>query len=102
VPPGIFQGRPWPAPGEPLWHDDDRAWALALALEEANDCPSCGWPLDETTDPDTEERWRTAIVRCHRCTAREVAGHQHGQSPGIQPGFLVRTTLTGPRPEPKV
>lgn len=79
-------------PGEPLWNDDDRSWALALLAEEAEECPSCGGALEETTDPENEQRYRSSIVRCHRCTEQLSAAHAHHESKAA-PGFLVRTDL---------
>ena len=35
--------------GEPLWLEDDRAWAIALLQVEAETCRGCGHPLSETT-----------------------------------------------------
>ena len=35
--------------GEPLWLEDDRAWAMALLEVEADTCSGCGNPLSETT-----------------------------------------------------
>lgn len=46
MPRSIFLGRPWPNPGEPLFLDEDTAWAVALAEEERDACPSCGMPKD--------------------------------------------------------
>ncbi|MFJ2631056.1 hypothetical protein ACIO6U_03705 [Streptomyces sp. NPDC087422] len=67
-----------PAPGEPLWTDEDRAWALALAQVEADVCPDCGHPWSETTAAAAEERYTAEVVRCHACTAgaQRVAAHQ--------------------------
>jgi hypothetical protein len=56
-----------PDPGEPLWTDDDRAWALALLEVEAEVCRGCGQPLAESTDPALEEAWTAEVIRCHAC-----------------------------------
>lgn len=72
MPRSIFLGQPWPQPGEPLWQEEDRAWAYALAAVEAAVCPDCGKPWDEASDPANEELWHAEITRCHAC----AAGHR--------------------------
>jgi hypothetical protein len=47
----VFTGRPTPAPGEPLFTEEDTAGALALAEEERDTCPSCGYPKVWCRDP---------------------------------------------------
>lgn len=79
-------------PGESLWTDDDRTWAVALLEEEAEQCGGCGSPLAETTDPEHDGMYRSSIVRCHRCTEQQSAADEHYKS-GADPGFLVRTYL---------
>jgi hypothetical protein len=54
--------------GEPLWLDEDRHWALALAEVEADSCPDCGQPWSEATDSKNEEAYRAHLVRCHACS----------------------------------
>jgi hypothetical protein len=51
VPHSVFTGRPTPAPGEPLFLEEDTAAALALAEEERDTCPSCGLPKAWCRDP---------------------------------------------------
>lgn len=52
MPRSILLGRPWPSPGEPLFTDEDTAYALALAEEERDACPSCGMPKAWCRDND--------------------------------------------------
>lgn len=40
----IILGEPLPAPGEPLWHDDDREWAIAYEDYLGGICDGCGTP----------------------------------------------------------
>jgi hypothetical protein len=47
----VFTGRPTPAPGEPLFTKEDTAGALALAEEERDTCPSCGYLKIWCRDP---------------------------------------------------
>lgn len=56
-----------PRPGEVLWTDEDREWALALLQVEAELCRGCGQPIGESTDPALEELWRAEVIRCHAC-----------------------------------
>lgn len=73
-------GRPLPGPGEPLWTDEDRAYAFALLDLEADTCTGCGQSLTESMDPEREELWKAEVVRCHACgtAARHVEGWQKG------------------------
>jgi hypothetical protein len=67
-------------PGEPLWLPEDRAWALALLAVEADACPECGQPWDESADPAAADDagYVAELHRCHACAtaARKVAAHQ--------------------------
>lgn len=52
IPRSIFLGRPWPAPGEPMWTEDDTDVVIAWQRDQAERCPRCGtkpsdWPVDE-------------------------------------------------------
>lgn len=73
-------------PGEPLWLEEDRAWALALAQVEAEQCPGCGQPLAETTDPGAQYAYQAKITRCHACAAVAREGRdfaEHGETEGL-------------------
>jgi len=69
-------GRPMPGPGEPLWTDEDRGWALALIVEESEECPGCGHPLEESTDPGNEFAYRAHARQCHVCATRDRAARR--------------------------
>ncbi|MFE7509755.1 hypothetical protein ACFU8I_00715 [Streptomyces sp. NPDC057540] len=75
------------ADGEPLWLDEDRAWALALLDVEANQCPDCGQPWDEATDKDNEFAYQAQLILCHACTtsAKTVRSYQdkNGSADGL-------------------
>lgn len=88
MPPSIFEGRPLPGPGEVLWTEEDRRWALALIVEEGEKCPGCGGQIHETTDPELEFSWHAEAVRCHRCASqqREMRSHHRDGDPA---GLLV-------------
>jgi hypothetical protein len=77
VPRSVFLGRPWPAPGEALWTDEDRAWALALQAEDAGTCGGCGQPRAESTDPANEGRYSAEAVECHGCVAMQIGSEVH-------------------------
>lgn len=92
MPRSIFLGRPMPAAGEPLWLDDDRAWALALAQVEAEACPDCGRPWDEASDPANEYAYHAQIARCHACAAGYRAIAHHEKQGGDTRGLHVHVT----------
>lgn len=74
MPRSILLGRPWPQPGEPWFTDEDTAYALALAEEEAATCHMCGLPVAVCSDPEHQfdfegrERvcWPTYALALHR------------------------------------
>jgi hypothetical protein len=80
VPRSVFLGRVV-AEGEPLWLDEDRYWALALAEVEADACPDCGQPWGEATDKEAEFAYKAHLVKCHACgtSAKAVRAHQDGK-----------------------
>lgn len=69
IPRSIFLGRPWPSPGEPLWLDEDREWALAAHFNDLDTCGGCGQPLSESRDPANEYGYTTEPMRCHACAS---------------------------------
>ncbi|WP_261994319.1 hypothetical protein [Streptomyces sp. t39] len=75
------------APGEPLWTDEDRAWALALADVERDVCPDCGHPWSETSRPEAEGTYRAELLRCHACAAGATTAHTFEQSNGDTRGI---------------
>lgn len=66
------------AEGEPLWLDEDRAWALALLDVEADACPECGQSWGVATAAENEFKFRAELIRCHACTtsAKTVKAYQ--------------------------
>jgi hypothetical protein len=89
VPRSIFLGRPWPQPGEPLWLDEDREWALALHYVEQDVCPDCRQPWQEATDPKNEGAWTAHLVRCHACHAAARTVGQFETNGGDMRGLHV-------------
>lgn len=84
MPPSIFRGRPWPAPGEPLWLDADRDEALALHLEEQARCPGgCGELLAISTSPQADGEYAADEIRCHACAARARAASSPDDPQGL-------------------
>lgn len=56
------------------WTEEDRRLASELTQYEAECCPNCREPLEETSKPENEFRYRAETpIRCHRCTATEIA-----------------------------
>ncbi|WP_236243128.1 hypothetical protein [Streptomyces sp. CC228A] len=89
MPRSIFLGRPMPGPGEPLWLEDDRAWAYALHTVEADRCPDCRQPWGEATDPDSEGTWRAEVIRCHSCATAAAAVGRFEKDGGDTRGLHV-------------
>lgn len=50
----MFTGRPIPAPGEPLFTEEDTAYAVALAEEERDTCRACGLPRAICRNPKSK------------------------------------------------
>lgn len=69
MPVSILQGRPTPAPGEPLFTEEDTAWAIALAEEERDACPACGFPRSVCRDASYQFAFEPHEEMCH-ATAR--------------------------------
>ena len=80
-------GRGWPAPGEPLFTDEDQAAALVWLEAEWDRCPGCGGSMTETTDRDTQGKWSAVPTRCFSCQTREHAAHDFVES-GDPAGLL--------------
>lgn len=94
MPRSVFLGRVV-GPGEPLWLDEDRAWALALADVEADQCPDCGQPWHETSLPESEGGYRAELLRCHACATGAMKLHAHQESGGDTRGIHVSITKSG-------
>src|SRR6186713_196161 len=60
---------------DPEWTEEDREMAILLYEHEQTLCSGCGHSLAETTKPENEFSYVPASppVRCHRCTAAEIA-----------------------------
>lgn len=80
-----------PGPGEPLWSDEDRAWALAYLAEDAAIC-TCGQPVSESMDAQMEFGYQSDPVTCHACKARDKASEAWSRDGGSPHGvrFVVR------------
>lgn len=75
----------WPNPDdprEPKWTDEDRAWAIALTMEESEVCPGCGRQLAECSDPRNEFGYKVTAWKCHACTAKDTEGEQYRNNSG--------------------
>lgn len=88
----IFNGRGWPAPGEPFFTPADRAAALALAEEEADTCRQCGmprsWCRDNATgrarfDVNEEFCWAT-----YRVALRQEKQLKEKVAPAMRAGYV--------------
>jgi hypothetical protein len=73
------------------WTGQDLAYAQAHRRNTLDDCPVCGMPLSETTDPDNEGKYEAPPpMRCHACTPLEHRKSEYRASP---PGLLYRVYL---------
>lgn len=70
----------------------------ALALVEADECPSCHGSLAETTDPRNDDAYiPEPPIRCHKCTAIEQKVDAVGNDPTTrQPRALMFTARLRP------
>lgn len=87
----MFLGRAL-GPGEALWTDEDRAWALALAVVEADSCPDCGHPWSETSRTDAESTYEAQVLRCHACAAGARAAGTFQENGGDIRGIHLSIT----------
>lgn len=87
IPRSIFLGRPLPGPGEPLWLDEDRDWALALQELEADTCSGCGQSRSESTLGQNEYGYTVTPERCHSCAAIRRYDRTFLQAEGVPPSF---------------
>jgi hypothetical protein len=72
---------------EAEWDDQERGWMLALADVEANEHAACGGDLEETTDPANDGHYKVSMpVRCHKCTALEIAKEAHSTRGEVRHG----------------
>ena len=71
-------------PGEPLWIDEDRAYALALLSYEADQCSGCGGRRSQTTDPAMDGHFKATPIRCFGCEAVAKAS----KNPDLNPDGL--------------
>jgi hypothetical protein len=74
----------------PEWTEADRDAAMALVEWEAGLCPSCAHPLAETAAAENEYAYEAAgpPIRCHRCTAADVAMKPHEDKPATHALFI--------------
>ncbi len=81
----------------PGWSDDDRAWALGLALHEAYRCPR-GHDLTESTDPAW--LWHAADpLVCLACVALDNAVDKYKDNPHRR--AQLHSVKKVPRPQKK-
>jgi hypothetical protein len=70
-----------------LWTAEDRAWAMALLTVEAENCPECGQPWVESSNPDNEFAYDAHVLRCHACTTsaktRDAFEKRNGDARGM-------------------
>lgn len=73
------------------WTEEDLGYGQAHRRNESDQCPGCGLPLSETTDPEAEGAYEAPPpMRCHACTPLEHRKDEYRESP---PGLLFRVYL---------
>ncbi|MGR3870988.1 hypothetical protein ACUXZZ_20640 [Streptomyces graminifolii] len=83
------------AEGEPLWLQEDRDWAFALAQVEADTCPECRQPWSEATAKENEyDHYQAELIRCHACTtsAKAVKAYEARNKETDSSGLHVHLT----------
>lgn len=83
------------APGEALWLEEDRAWALALAQVETDCCPDCKQPWSEVSAMENEFQYDATLMRCHSCAAGARKTQAYQQSGGDLRGIHLSITKRG-------
>lgn len=86
-------GRPLPAPGEPLFTQDDTAAAIALAEEERDTCSSCGMPKAWCRDRANEHAFDVREDRCF-ATYRVALRREKNEKEGMHPASRQSVQLS--------
>ncbi len=84
-----------PGPGEPMWLEEDRQWAMALMDVEADTCKDCGQPWGEATAQENEFTYKADLIRCHACTTATKAVSQYQNQGGDGRGLHVSIKKRG-------
>ena len=91
MPPSALLGLAVPS-GAPPWRQVDSDLAIALTEIEADECPGCGHPRDESMDPANEFAYLAEPVRCHACAARDRAAKRDSGDDWDDSGIAWTTT----------
>lgn len=93
IPLSLFLGGPVPKPGEPLWLESDRDFAVEFEAYQRGVCRSCGTRDEEWRDPETKREkdpppYVAEPIRCAGCVAvadatKEVRRSLHGDAAGV-------------------
>lgn len=76
--------------GDPLWTDEDRAWALAWQAYLAELCSGCGHSLTETLEKKNQFAYDAEIIRCHACAATHRVMEKFTKDGGNSAGAMTR------------
>jgi hypothetical protein len=72
------------------WTDEDRAWLLALRIEQRETCRGCGQPMAEARDPTTAGSWTVVVSTCQACVVLEAEldnQHEGARRRGLHTGI---------------
>ena len=83
------------APGEPLWTDEDRGWAMALLEYEADICSWCGQPRSQSMAAENEFRYESQALRCHGCKAVARGSEPFSKPDSDTRGLMIAVKLKG-------
>lgn len=81
------------------WDADARAWALGLALREADECQRCGGDLHETLDYDAWKWEPQPPAVCLRCLALTTDREKYAKHP--ERAGMIHLVAKKPRPPKK-
>lgn len=83
------------AEGEPLFLPEDRDWALALLVVEADTCQGCGQALGQSMSLAGEDAYDATVIPCHGCRAAARRVQAHAEGNGDSRGLFVQVTKRG-------
>ncbi len=74
-----------------MWLPEDTDYALAWQAEEAAACDGCGFPRDESMDPEKARggSYRVRRLVCFACQERQAAMRESSDAKGSQAGLYI-------------
>lgn len=75
---------------DPVWDDDDAAFALAWHEYQRTLCLGCGRPLDECMAGGWDQAYVGKVEICHACREAELTRKAYLEGKGPPAGMHVR------------